>query len=429
VTETIAPQDLEAESHVLGAMLISRGAISACSEILEPADFYRPSHGLIYQAIVDLDLQDEPVDHITLADFMDERGQLDKAGGRLSLVDLAKLVPATANAVHYARIVRDTAHLRGFVTAGQNIARLGYERPGEIADLQEQAELEVFNLSQHGVANDLEHVSESLRHTHELLVTHEHHDITGTPSGLKALDTLTAGFQPGNLIVLAARPSMGKSALALGITRHVAKQQMPVAFFTLEMSKVEVDQRLLSLETGIPLQSIRRAKNLPWQQLNDGFSRLADMPLYLDDSGALRLTEIRTRARRMKARQPDLALVVVDYLQLMSGPGDNRVQEVSAISRGLKSLARDLETPVLALSQLNRNLEYRTDKRPILSDLRDSGSVEQDADLVIFIYRECVYLDEADETQAELIVAKHRNGPIDIVKPSWDKYHARFNDA
>jgi replicative DNA helicase len=194
------------------------------------------------------------------------------------------------------------------------------------------------------------------------------------------------------------------------------------------MSKVEVDQRLLSLETGVPLQSIRRAKHLPWQQLNDGFSRLANMPLYLDDSGALRLTEIRTRARRMKARHPDLALVVVDYLQLMTGPGDNRVQEVSAISRGLKSLARDLDTPVLALSQLSRNLEYRTDKRPILSDLRDSGSIEQDSDLVIFIYRESVYL-EADETESELIVAKHRNGPIDTVKPAWDKYHARFNDA
>jgi replicative DNA helicase len=435
VTEVIAPQDLEAEAHVLGSMLISRNAITACAEILQAADFYRPSHGLIYKAIVDLDIQDEPVDYITAADFLHKRGELEQVGGRLKLSELANFVPASANAAHYARIVRETAHLRGFVTAGQDIVRLGYERPGELADLQEQAERLIFELGHSHTIGELDHISTSLDETRALLEAHAGRDVTGTPTGLKGLDELTSGLQAGNLVVLAGRPSMGKSALALGVARHVTLLGLPVGLFTLEMSKVEVDQRLLSLQTGLPLQTIRRAKIATFEQqanLEAGFTRLRDLPLYLDDTGDIRLTELRSRARRLKARKPDLALIIVDYLQLMAAEAENRVQEVSQISRGLKALARTLAVPVLALSQLSRNLEYRNDKRPILSDLRESGAVEQDADLVIFIYRDSVYQKDADEEKerdAELIVAKHRNGPVDTISVAWDKRHARFSDA
>jgi replicative DNA helicase len=433
----LPPQNLGAEESVLGAMMLSRRAIVECAEILQPGDFYRETHGRIFRACVDLDLADKPVDAITLGEKLATNGELDQVGGLDRIHELASLVPATSNAAHYAQVVRDQAQLRALVRAGGDIARLGYDRPGEVPELVERAEQIVFDLAHKRTTGELEHVSESLGETHELMVRTQHAEVTGTPSGLKQLDTATAGFQPGNLVVLAARPSMGKSALAITAIHHIAAiVGKPVALFSLEMSKIEVNQRLVSIETGVPLRKVRQSKMLlppEWHAVTNGFGRLERLPIYIDDSGDLRVMELRSRARRLKAKQPDLALVVVDYLQLMVGEHriENRVQEVSQISRGLKVLARDLEVPVLALSQLSRAVEARPDKRPILSDLRESGSIEQDADLVVFVYRPAVYKKEPDDnekTAAELILAKHRNGPTGTVNVRWRPTQATFKD-
>jgi len=306
-----------------------------------------------------------------------------------------------------------------------------------VPELVEQAEQIVFDLAHKRTTGELQHIGESLGETHALMVRSKDNAVTGTPTGLQQLDVATAGLQPGNLVVLAARPSMGKSALAITIAHHIAGTAgKPVALFSLEMSKVEVDQRLVSIETGIPLRKVRQShllKDDEWKPVTDGFGRLGRMPIFIDDSGDLRVMELRSRARRLKARQPDLALVIVDYLQLMIGEHriENRVQEVSQISRALKLLARELNIPVLALSQLNRGVEQRPDKRPILSDLRESGAIEQDSDLVVFVFRPAVYKKEPDEnekTAAELILAKHRNGPTGTVNVRWRPTQATFRD-
>jgi replicative DNA helicase len=439
VTDTAnPPMNLDAEESVLSAMMLSRAVVPACAEILQPPDFYRASHARIFRAIIDLDLNDEPTDAISVTERLAATGQLnliEGAGERIH--ELSILTPAAANAAHYARIVRDHAQLRALVKAGNDISRLGWERPGEVPDLVEQAEQIVFDLAHKRSIGDLQHIGESLHETHDRMVATQHTDVTGTPTGIRQLDIATAGFQNGNLVVLAARPSMGKSALAITALHHVAAGGKPVALFSLEMSKMEVNQRLLSIETNLQLRKIRQSAKLEdsdWTTVAHGFSKLERLPIFIDDSGDLRVMELRSRARRLKAKHPDLALVVVDYLQLMIGEQrpENRVQEVSQISRGLKLLARDLEVPVLALSQLSRAVEQRFDKRPILSDLRDSGSIEQDADLVLFVYRDAVYKQEPserDKEQAELILAKHRNGPLATVHAHWDARHAAFRDA
>jgi replicative DNA helicase len=432
----VPPQNLEAEEHVLGAMMLSPGAIGAVSEILDAADFYRESHAKIYRAALALYAKGEPVDAITLTDQLEERGELDDVGGRVRLHELAALVPATANASHYARIVRETATLRGLIRAGGEIARLGWERPGEAGDLVDQAEQIVFDLSQQRVSGELDHIDALLKDSFERITTlyEAGADITGTPSGYRDLDRITSGFQPGNLIILAARPSMGKSALALCMAANIAvRHNLPVGIFSLEMSKAEVTQRLMCSEAKVESQRLRSGKLAPddWPRLTAACDKLAKAPIYVDDTGSINMMEIRSKARRLKSRHPNLGLLVIDYLQLMSSAGsvENRVQEVSQISRSLKILARDLEVPIIALSQLSRAVEQRTDKRPILSDLRESGSIEQDADLVAFIYRDEYYNDESDQQGlAEVIVAKHRNGPTDALKLSFLKRYAKFAD-
>lgn len=431
----IPPQNLEAEESVLGAMMMSKGALNACAEILAPDDFYRNSHGLIFKAMVDLEFTDRPVDVITLTEHMETIGTLDQAGGRPRLHELAALVPSTANAPHYASIVRDTASFRGLIRVGQEIARLGWERPGETRELFDQAEQTLFDLTTHRDSRELASLAKSLHETVELMHALRDKEITGLSTGLSELDTLTAGLQPGNLIIVAGRPSMGKSALALCLLNHAGMAEQPAAMFSLEMSEVEINQRLLSLQTGIPLTKLRKPKDLlqpEWSNIYAASSKLEQAPIYVDDSGDLRITELRSRARRLKAKRPDLALLVVDYLQLMAGDVShaNREQEVAQMSRGLKSLARELKLPVVCLSQLNRSLEARTDKRPMLSDLRESGAIEQDADVVIFVYRDEVYNKQTDTPGlAELIVAKHRQGPLATVYSRWSKLTARFSDA
>ena len=435
-TAPVPPQNLEAEESVLGAMMLSPGAIGAVSEILDASDFYRESHSKIYLAALGLYAKGEPVDAITLVDELEERSELDDVGGRVRIHELAALVPATANAAHYARIVHEMATLRGLIRAGGEIARLGWERPGEAGDLVDRAEQVVFDLSQSRVSTEFSHIEALLKESFERITAlyEAGAEITGIPSGYRDLDRLTSGFQPGNLVIVAARPSMGKSALGMGVAANLAvRHEIPVALFTLEMSKAEVTQRLMCGEAKVESQRLRTGKLAvdDWPRLTAACDKLAKAPIYVDDTGSITMMEIRSKARRLKSREPSLGLIVVDYMQLMTSgvSAENRVQEVSQISRSLKILARDLDVPILALSQLSRAVEQRHDKRPILSDLRESGSIEQDADLVIFIYRDEYYNEESDQQGlAEVILAKHRNGPTDAVKLSFLKRYAKFAD-
>lgn len=379
-TAPVPPQNLDAEESVLGAMMLSPGAIGAVSEILDAGDFYRASHGTIYRAALALYAKGEPVDAITLVDELDERGKLEEVGGKVRIHELAALVPATANASHYARIVREMATLRGLIRAGSEIARLGAERPGETADLVDRAEQVIFELSQSRVTSEFSHIEVLLKESFERITAlyEAGADVTGVPSGFRDLDRLTSGFQPGNLVIVAARPSMGKSALGLCMAANLSvRYEIPVALFTLEMSKSEVTQRLMCSEAKVESQRLRTGKLGvdDWPRLTAACDKLAKAPIYVDDTGSITMMEIRSKARRLKSKEPNLGLIVVDYLQLMTSgaSAENRVQEVSQISRSLKVLARDLDVPILAMSQLSRAVEQRSDRRPILSDLRESG--------------------------------------------------------
>ena len=433
----VPPQNLEAEEAVLGAMLLSETAIGSVTEILDASDFYRGSHGTIYRTCLALWSKGEPVDAITLANELEERGELEQVGGASRVAELAALVSATANVEHYARIVKETATLRGLIRAGQEIVRLGQERIGETTELVDRAEQIVFDLSQERVRGDFDHIGPLLTESFERITKlyEAGVDVTGVPSGFRDLDRLTSGFQAGNLVILAARPSMGKSALALCIAANLGvRSSMPVALFTLEMSKAEVTQRLMCSEAKVESDRVRSGKltQEDWPRLTAACDKLMKAPIYVDDTGSITMMELRSKARRLKAREPALGLIVVDYLQLMTSGGtvENRVQEVSQISRNLKVLARDLDVPILALSQLSRAVEQRHDKRPILSDLRESGSIEQDADLVFFVYRDEYYNgDESDQQGlAEVILAKHRNGPTGSEKLSFLRRYAKFAD-
>jgi len=432
----VPPQNLDAEESVLGAMMLSPGAIGAVSEALDAGDFYRESHAKIYRAALALYAKGDPVDAITLVDELEERSELEDVGGRVRIHELAALVPATANAGHYARIVREMATLRGLIRAGSQVAQLGWDRPGETTDLVDRAEQIVFELSQSRVTSEFAHIETLLKESFERITAlyEAGAEVTGTPSGFRDLDRLTAGFQPGNLIIVAARPSMGKSALGLCIVANLAvRANVTTAIFTLEMSKSEVTQRLMCSEAKVESQRLRTGKlgTDDWPRLTAACDKLAKAPIYVDDTGSITMMEIRSKARRLKSKEPTLGLIVVDYMQLMTTgqTAENRVQEVSQISRQLKVLARDLDVPILAMSQLSRAVEQRHDKRPILSDLRESGSIEQDADLVMFIYRDEYYNEESDQQGlAEVHLAKHRNGPTDSVKLSFLKRYAKFAD-
>ena len=433
----VPPQNLEAEESVLGAMLLSPTAVGTVSEILDASDFYRESHAKLYRGALALWAKGEPVDAITLANELDERSQLEEIGGQARVAELAALVPSTSNVEHYARIVKEMATLRGLVRAGQEITRLGQDRPGEVVDLVDRAEQIVFDLTQQRITSDFAHIEVLLKESFERITQlyEAGVEITGVASGFRELDLLTSGFQPGNLVILAARPSMGKSSLGFGIAANLAvRQEVPVALFTLEMSKSEVTQRLMCSEAKVESQRLRTGRLAPddWPRLTAACDRLMKAPIYVDDAGSTTIMEVRSKARRLKSREPSLGLIIIDYLQLMTAGStvENRVQEVSQISRALKVLARDLDVPILAMSQLSRAVESRQDKRPILSDLRESGSLEQDSDLVMFVYRDEYYHAEESDQQgiAEVALAKHRNGPTGTVKLSFLKRYAKFAD-
>ncbi len=439
VPGAVPPQNLEAEESVLGAMMISPNAIAAVTEILDASDFYRESHAKIYRAALELYGKNEPVDAITLTNELEQRGELEEIGGRVRLHELARLVPATANARHYAEIVRETATLRGLILAGGEIAQLGWDREGEPEELVARAEQLVYELGERRADGELVLFKESLTEAFER-INHLYQsgaEVTGLATGFKELDKLTAGLQPANLVILAARPSMGKSGLALEISTHVAmKVQKPCAFFSLEMSKQEVAQRLICSRGKVDSNAIRtgRLAREDWNRLTKACADLEHAPLYVDDTPALSLLELRARAQTLKRREPELALIVVDYLQLMTTGSreENRLQEVSKISRDLKTLAKDLDVPVVALSQLNRAPEQRHDKRPMLSDLRESGAIEQDADLVMFLYREEYYergdTDPDKQGKAEVIIAKHRNGATGSFEVNFISRYVKFTN-
>jgi len=431
----LPPQNLDAEESVLGAIMLSEQAIEAASSVgMDAGDFYRQSHAKIYRAALDLYQHGQPVDAITVADKLDERGELADIGGKERIHEIATLVPATSNAGHYARIVREMATLRGLTQVGEQIQRLGWERPGESPMLVDRAEQMVFDLAQHRIRGTFDHIEVLVRESFEQITKmyESGGEMTGTAIGFRDIDHMTSGLQPGNLVVVAGRPSMGKSAFALGAAGNLGLRGTPVAIFTLEMSKVEVAQRLMCAEARVELQRLRAGQltSEDWTRLVKACDTLTKAPIYVDDTRMTTMLEIRAKARRLKAREPELGLIVVDYLQLLgSGAIEHRVQEVSEISRSLKMLAGDLEIPVMALSQLSRAVESRSDKRPILSDLRESGSIEQDADLVMFLYRDEYYNENSeDQGLAEVILAKHRNGPIGSEKLAFLKRFAKFAD-
>jgi replicative DNA helicase len=381
-TAPVPPQNLDAEEAVLGAMMLSPGAIGTVAELVDGGDFYRETHATIYRAALELYGQGEPVDALTLADKLDKDQKLELVGGADKIRELAAMTPAVSNVGHYARIVREMATLRGLIRAGSDIARLGFDRPGEVVELVDRAEQIVFELGQGRVSTQFTHIEALLKESFERITAlyEAGVEITGTPSGFRDIDRLTSGFQDGNLVIVAARPSMGKSALALCMAANIAvHHDTPVALFTLEMSKAEVTQRLMCSEAKVESQRLRTGKLAvdDWPRLTAACDKLAKAPIYVDDTGSITMMEIRSKLRRLKSQQPSLGLVIVDYLQLMtSGTSvENRVQEVSQISRALKILARDLDVPIIALSQLSRAVEQRHDKRPILSDLRESGCV------------------------------------------------------
>ncbi len=432
-TERLVPANIEAEEAVLGSILIDPDAIIKIAPTLHADDFYLEKHRWIYQAALDLHERRLPVDFVTLCDEMERRNQLQEAGGPAYITELVNAVPTAIHVEHYAGIVERTAILRRLISAAGQIAQLAYGDSGEIDEIVDRAEEIVFGVSERHLQRTIAPIRQVMAEVVkriDYLASHQG-ELMGVPSGFRLLDKLLGGFQKSDLIILAARPSAGKTALALNMAVNAAKRYgQRVAFFSLEMSAEQLVQRLLAAETGINQQRLRlgQINEDEWPLLMEAAGVLSNTPMFIDDTPALSAMELRTKARRVHA-EFGLDLIVVDYLQLMRGDAraENRVQEISYISRSLKGLARELNVPVLALSQLSRAVESRTEKRPMLSDLRESGALEQDADIVMFIYREDMY-DETTDRQniADIIVAKHRNGPTGVVSLYFRKELTQF---
>ncbi len=430
------PQNLDAELSVLGASMLTPNVIPGVSEILRPHFFYRPAHQRIFEVIEDLFSRGEPVDPITVSEQLANRAGLEAVGGRAFIHSLVTAVPTATNARFYADIVRENYYLRSLIKVGGEITEMGYRREQPPAELIDRAEQMVFAISETRAAGEFAAIGELIVENFSELerLMSEGHRSVGCQTGFRDVDALIGGFQPANLVILAARPSMGKTAFALNVARNVGvDQQKGVAIFSLEMSKAEVVNRMMCSEARVDSWRVRRGalQTRDWSQLTAACTPLHTAPIFIDDSASLNLMEIRAKARRLKAQEKNLGLIVVDYLQLMMGDlgAENRQQEISRISRGLKILARELEVPVLALSQLSRQVEQRAGNKPVLSDLRESGAIEQDADVVMFIYRDEVYNREStDKGTAEIIVGKQRNGPIGECKMAFMSNYTKFAD-
>jgi replicative DNA helicase len=430
-----APHNLEAEQSVLGAILLTDRSMYGLviEQALRAEDFYREQHRVVYGAMIDLYEESRGIDAVTVTEHLRQQGRLEEAGGEAAIHALSGAVPAAGNVLHYARIVKDNALLRRLLRTTYDIQASVSEHDGAPRDLVERAERAMLEVAHDDRQKDFRSIEEVLHEELDKLhqLSKEGTAVTGVPSGFDDLDAITGGFQKGNLIVIAARPAMGKSSLVANIAENAAlHHKTPVALFSLEMSESELAQRFVASQARIKGDELRkgRVKEQRWPKIIEATNRLAQAPLYIDDSSDVGLLEVRAKARRLHT-QHGLGLVIVDYLQLMRADSriENRVEQVGQISRGLKILARELDIPVIAISQLNRSVEARTDKRPLLSDLRESGSIEQDSDLVVFIYRDDYYDKESErEGEADLIISKHRNGGLGDVTLTFQKEYPKF---
>lgn len=442
IEERVPPQNIEAEQAVLGAMLIDKEAIAKATEVLSADDFYREAHRVIFSAMLELYNKNEAVDMVTVTEILKRDNKLEDIGGIAYITSLANVVLTAANVKYHAEIVAEKSVLRQLVRVSTEIAAMGYEANEDVGTLLDTAESRILEISNRKKKNDFTAINDILMDSVQSIesLLQNKGGLTGLPAGFADLDKLTSGLHPSDFIILAARPSMGKTALALNIVQNVALrahkviggEPRSVAFFSLEMSKEQLVNRMLCAEAGIDSQRLRVGEmhDEDWTHLWDACDKMSRAKIYIDDTAGITAMDMRSRARRLKAEH-GLDLIVVDYLQLMQGSGKrnnsgDRQQEVSEISRSLKALARELDVPVLALSQLSRSVESRQVKRPMLSDLRESGSLEQDADIVAFLYREDYYNPETENKHTELIIAKHRNGPVDTVNLFFQKQFTKF---
>lgn len=434
----VPPHNLDAEESLLGAMMLSRDAIAAAQEALSAQAFYKPAHALVFDAICSLDSAGQPVDPVTVAEELDRAGYLEAVGGQKALVDLLDRTPATTSAPRYAGIVSEHATLRTLIRTANEVADIAYSKPENVATALDDAESMVFAIGQGRMSNSTSPVRDLVDDTLDRLeALYDAGDaITGTPSGFTDLDKMLSGLQPNALLVVGARPAMGKTSFALGMAASGAmdaRRGLPVLVFSLEMGKLELTQRLICSTARVDSSKLRNGSlsGGDWSKLVAAAGKLAEAPIWIDDNPGLTVNEIRAKSRRLKSEVGSLGLIVVDYIQLMTGRSnaESRQVEVAEISRGLKLLARELEVPVVALAQLNRGLEQRADKRPMLADLRESGSLEQDADVVMFIYRDEVYNPESpDKGMAEVIVAKHRAGATGTVRLAFNGRYTSFDN-
>jgi replicative DNA helicase len=435
VAERVPPQNLEAEMALLGSILVDREIMPLVSEIVVASDFYAHIHEAIYAALAHLHERGEPLDKITLVEELRLRGQLDRVGGPSYISALLEAVPTAASAEYYARIVREKAALRGLIHVGAEIAQIGFENEEDVEGAIDRSEQLVYEVGRRQVRGEFMPINKLLKSTFEQIdrLYHSRGDRTGVTSGFRDIDHYTAGFQPGNFVILAARPAMGKTSMALTMAAAAAKEEgKPIAVFSLEMTNEELVQRLLCAEAKIDAQHLRKGNIAPtdWEKISYGMGILSELPIYIDDSGSLTVTEMRGRCRRLQTAE-GLAAVFIDYLQLLrpttASRNVNRNDELAEICRTIKATAKDLGVPIIALAQLNRAVESRNDKRPMLADLRDSGSLEQEADLVAFLYRDHYYNPETAEPDlTEFIISKQRNGPTGTVKLRFVKEHTLF---
>ncbi len=431
----LPPQNLEVEQSILGAILLANSALNMALELISPADFHRGAHRDIYSAMVALSERDEVVDQLTLTNFLNTKGHLERVGGAAYVAELVQVVPSASNIRSHCKILREKALLRELIHVGTDVVAQGYDESVEPAVLLEQAEQKFFELAQGRLAKSFVPMSQSVKPAIELVdkLSRQKEKITGVPTGYKDIDTITAGLQPSDLIIIAGRPSMGKTSLAMGIAEYAALHaNFTVGIFSLEMSSAQLVLRMLSSLACLDAHALRtgQMQRGDWTALCAAAQRLEQSRIFIDDSGELTVQQMRGKARRLKSN-PGLDLLIIDYLQLMRGRHDaeSRQQEISDISRSLKALAKELDIPVIALSQLSRAVESRKPPIPVLADLRESGAIEQDADVVIFIYRDEVY-NETDENKgvADILVRKHRNGPTGERKLHFNERYAKFGN-
>ncbi len=432
--EKLPPQNLEAERSVLGAILMDKEAVIQVAEFLLPEHFYDPRHRDIFESALQLFEEGMPIDIVTLSDKLKNKELLEKVGGRSYLAELVESVPTASHAEEYGQIVKNLSIRRKLITASSRIGNWAQEQARDIADVLDESEQELFSISQDSLRDRFKPLRELLKDAYEKAesINQKEDKLTGVPTGFKVLDSLIGGFQPSDMVILAARPSVGKTALALDIGRHAAVvENKKVAFFSLEMSDSQLMERLLGMQARVPFWDLRmgKLKDQAFERLADAMGQLAEAEMYIDDKPGQSVMEVRAKARRLQIEH-GIDFIIVDYLQLMHSRNlENRVQEVSEISLGMKNMARELDVPVLVLSQLSRAVENRSDRIPQLSDLRESGSIEQDADVVVFIHREEQYNPDTDNKGiADLVVAKHRNGPTGIYQVAFVKELGSFRN-